>query len=297
MEKLKQFRKKLRMSWKNFAMSAAGSLLFAIGMNIFIIPHSLYNGGLMGIAMLIRSFISNTLGLDLLSGFDLTGIFYFMLNIPLLILAYRRLGKVFFYRTITMTIILTALMSFIKVYPGKIIEDPLTAILVGGMITGLGNGLTLSGGFCAGGQDILGVYFTKVRPNFSVGKLTLIFNSIVFVVMALTHDFEILIYSLLFTAVQSLVTDRYHMQNINITLTIFTKVAGVDQIIMKEFGRGVTNWTGVGAYTQQETKIHFTVVNKFEVNQITRAIRRLDPQAFIVITEDSKVLGNFEKRL
>lgn len=295
MEKLRQFRKKLRMSWKNFGMSALGSLMFAIGMNIFIVPQGLYNGGIVGIAMLIRSFFLG--GVADVSGFDMAGLIYFALNIPLLYLAYTKLGRTFFYRTITMTIILTAMMSLIKVYPTKLIDEPLTAILVGGIITGLGNGFTLSGGFCAGGQDILGVYFTKTRANFSVGKLTLIFNSIVFGIMALTHDFETLIYSLLFTAVQSLVTDRFHMQNINLTLMIFTKVAGVDSIIMNDFHRGVTNWQGLGAYTHQDTMIHYTVVNKFEVNQITRAIKRLDPNAFIVIQEYSKVIGNYEKRL
>lgn len=292
-----QFRNMLRMSWKSFAMAILGCLFFAIGTNIFIVPQNLYNGGVMGVAMLIRSWLGLDVNITAVSGFDTAGLIYFLLNVPLLVLAYLRLGRVFFYRTITMTMILTAMMSLIKVYPEKLFADPLTAILVAGIITGLGNGLILTGGFCAGGQDILGVYFTKTRRNFSVGRLTLIFNSVVFGIMALTNNFEILIYSLLFTAVQSLVTDRYHMQNITVTLMIFTKVAGIDQAILKEFGRGVTNWEGVGAYTKEGTSIHYTVINKYEVSYVTRLIRRMDPNAFIVIQEDSRVIGNFEKRI
>lgn len=292
-----QFRNMLRMSWKSFAMAILGCLFFAIGTNIFIVPQNLYNGGVMGVAMLIRSWLGLDVNITAVSGFDTAGLIYFLLNVPLLVLAYLRLGRVFFYRTITMTLILTAMMSLIKVYPEKLFADPLTAILVAGIITGLGNGLILTGGFCAGGQDILGVYFTKTRRNFSVGRLTLIFNSVVFGIMALTNNFEILVYSLLFTAVQSLVTDRYHMQNITVTLMIFTKVAGIDQAILKEFGRGVTNWDGVGAYTKEGTSIHYTVINKYEVSYVTRLIRRMDPNAFIVIQEDSRVIGNFEKRI
>lgn len=295
MDKLIHFPKKLGMTWKNFGLSVLGTVLFAWGMNFYIIPQGLFNGGILGIAMLIRTFLF--VGIPEATGFDIAGIIYFLLNIPLLYLAYRKLGRNFFYRTITMTVILTVMMTIIKIYPTKIIDEPLTAILVGGIITGIGNGLILSAGFCAGGQDILGVYFTKTRTNFSVGKLTLIFNSIVFGLMAITQSFEILVYSLLFTAVQSLVTDRYHMQNINLTLMIFTKVPGVDKVILNDFGRGVTQWMGLGAYTKQDTQIHFTVVNKFEVNQVTRAIRRVDPSAFIVIQEHTKVIGNFERRI
>lgn len=294
---ISKFRKSLRMSWKNFGLAVLGCLFFAVGTNIFIVPQNLYNGGVVGVAMLIRSFLGLDVNITAISGFDTAGLIYFLLNVPLLILAYLRLGRVFFYRTITMTVILTAMMSLIRVYPVKLFQDPLTAVLVAGIITGLGVGMILTGGFCAGGQDILGLYFTKTRANFSVGRLTLMFNSVVFGLMALTHNFEILVYSLLFTAVQALVTDRFHMQNITVTLMIFTKVAGIDQAIIKEFGRGVTNWEGVGAYTKAGSMIHYTVINKYELNYVTRLIRRLDPQAFIVIQEDTRVIGNFEKRI
>lgn len=297
MVKTMKFLQQLRISWKNFGMAVLGCLLFAVGMNIFLVPQNFYNGGVMGLAQLLRSFSGFDVSFAAETGVDTAGIIYFILNVPLLTLAYMRLGKTFFYRTITMTVILTALMSIIKVWPVKLFQDPLTAVIVAGIVTGLGNGLVLSGGFCAGGQDILGLYFTKTRANFSVGRLSLLFNGLVFGIMALTHNFEILVYSLLFTAVQSLVTDRFHIQNITVTLMIFTKMAGVDQAILDSFGRGVTNWEGIGAYTKEGTRIHYTVINKYELNYVVRLVRRLDPNAFIVISEDSRVVGNFEKRL
>lgn len=294
---IQQFRQRLRMSWKNFTMATLGCLMFAVGTNILIVPQQFYNGGVMGVAMLIRSFIGLDANVTAAGGFDTAGLIYFALNIPLLILAYFRLGRVFFYRTITMTVVLTFMMTVIKVYPVKLFADPLTAVLVAGVITGLGNGLILTAGFCAGGQDILGVYFTKTRNNFSIGRLTLMFNAVVFGIMAITNNFEILVYSFLFTAVQGLMTDRYHKQNIAVSLMIFTKVPGIDQAIMSEFGRGVTNWQGLGAYTNKDTMIHYTVINQYELNYVSRLIGRIDPGAFIVIQDNTRVIGNFERRI
>lgn len=294
---MKRFRQLLGVSWKNFGLAVLGCLMFAIGTNIFIVPQNLFNGGVVGVAMLIRSFLGLDASLLELGGFDIAGLIYFVLNIPLLVLAYFRLGKTFFYRTVTMTIILTAMMSLIRVYPEKLFDDPLTAVLVAGIITGIGIGLILTAGFCAGGQDILGIYFTKTRSGFSVGRMTLLFNTVVFGIMALTNSFEVLVYSLLFIAIQAFVTDRFHMQYITVTLMIFTKVAGIDQAIMEQFGRGVTNWLGMGAYTNEETTIHYTVINKYELSYVTRLIRRLDPQAFVIIHEGNRVIGNFERRI
>ena len=123
------------------------------------------------------------------------------------------------------------------------------------------------------------------------------FNAVVFGIMAITNNFEILVYSFLFTAVQGLMTDRYHKQNIAVSLMIFTKVPGIDQAIMSEFGRGVTNWQGLGAYTNKDTMIHYTVINQYELNYVSRLIRRIDPGAFIVIQDNTRVIGNFERRI
>lgn len=288
---------KLTTTWKNFLLAALGCLMFAVGVNFFITPHGLYNGGIVGISQLVRDFFVNVLKIRYLANYDMAGILYFMLNIPLLLIAYKFLGKAFFYRTLIMTVIFTLVMSLVPIQKELILQDKLTSILVGGMLSGAGMGLVLVGGYCAGGQDILGLFYTKTRPNFSVGKMSLIINSAVFGLMAILYNFEIVVYSLIFTAVQSLTVDKMHSQNINVSLMIFTKKRGVANAIMQSIGRGVTSWDGVGSYTQQDTRVHYTVVNKYELNQVIRKIKEVDEQAFIVVEEGNYIVGNFEKRL
>ena len=92
--------------------------------------------------------------------------------------------------------------------------------------------------------------------------------------------------------------DRVHYQNITVRLMIFTKQEGIDQKILKQTGRGVTEWTGVGAYTKEETKIMVCCTNKFEVAEFVEIIHSIDPKAFVIADEGVSVMsGNFEKRL
>ena len=81
------------------------------------------------------------------------------------------------------------------------------------------------------------------------------------------------------------------------SVMIFTKQLGISEAIMKEMGRGVTNWEGAGAYTNETSYILYVVISKYEVNQIKRIVQKIDPKAFMIFTEGTAVTGNFEKRL
>lgn len=280
---------------KSFALAFFGMFLFAAGLNLFIQPLHFFSGGIVGVAQILRSLL---VALNVpLPAFDLSGLLYYLINIPLLILAYRSLGRFFFIRTIIMTSVLTLLMTLIPIPKEPLIHDYLTSALVGGVLNGVGTGLTLFAGYSAGGMDIIGLYFTKTYPAFSVGKITIMVNVLVFSVLALTQNFEVIVYSFLFNAVASVAVDRVHAQNINIWVMIFTKKDGVDKAIMKELGRGVTNWEGAGAYTAEHTHVHTTMINKMERPMLRRVVTRIDPNAFIISTEGSQVFGNFQKRL
>jgi uncharacterized membrane-anchored protein YitT (DUF2179 family) len=105
------------------------------------------------------------------------------------------------------------------------------------------------------------------------------------------------IYSVVYTIVTAIATDRVHIQNINMSVMIFTKKRGISKAIIEETGRGVTNWDGEGAYTNKTAYILFTLISKYEVAQIKRIVRSIDPDAFMIFTEGASVDGNFEKRL
>lgn len=276
--------------------SVCGGVLFAAGVNLFITPLDLYNGGFMGIAQLVRTFLTSALHLSF-GQTDIAGIIYFIVNLPLLYLAWSKMGRGFFFRTVVTVIVETAALTFIPVPERSLIDDRLTSCVIGGLVAGFGTGLVLRGGSSGGGQDILGLYFTKKFRNFSVGKMATIINVFVYGICLLMFNLETVIYSLIYGVISSVACDRIHIQNINMSVMIFTKKLGISKAIMEETGRGVTNWEGAGAYTNETSYILFVMISKYEVNQIRRIVHSIDPNAFMIFTEGCSVEGNFEKRL
>ena len=239
--------------------AVCGGVLFAAGVNLFITPLDLYNGGFMGIAQLIRTLLTSVFHLSF-GQTDIAGIVYFLINLPLLYLAWQKMGKGFFARTVFTVIVQTAALTLIPIPERSIIDDRLTSCIIGGLIAGFGSGL-------------------------------------VYGVCLLMFDLEIVIYSLIYGVIYAMACDRIHIQNINMSVMIFTKKLGISKAIMEETGRGVTNWDGAGAYTNETSYILFVMISKYEVNQIRRIVQNIDPNAFMIFTEGCSVEGNFEKRL
>ena len=287
--------KKLNLS--QLAWTISGAFLFSAGVNLFITPLGLYNGGFLGMAQLIRTFLVELLHLTFLGQVDIAGIINFIINIPLLYLAWKRIGRTFFVRTIGTTIAETIFLTVIPVLKVPIISDMLTACIIGGIIAGLGVGMVLRGGSSSGGQDIVGIICAKKLPNISVGKISILMNIAVYAVCALLFNMEIVIYSIIYATVLGMATDRIHIQNINTSVMIFTKKPGVSKEIIKETGRGITKWNGRGAYTNETSYILYVMISKYEENQIKRIVQKIDPNAFMIFSEGSRVVGNFEKRL
>lgn len=274
-----------------------GSLLFALGVNLIIVPLGLYNGGFMGTAQLLRTLAVSGLHIPVPSGVDLSGIIYFIINIPLFFMGLRVLGKEFALKTLVTVTVQSILLVVVPVSSAPIIEDYLTACIIGGIIAGTGTGLVLRGRTSGGGQDIVGLCLSKKYPNVSVGKINILMNILVYGVCLFLFNIEIVVYSLIYATVLALAIDRVHIQNINTSVMVFTKKTGISQAIMEQTGRGVTNWDGEGAYTNKTSYILFVMISKYEVAQIKRIVRSIDPDAFMIFTEGCSVDGNFEKRL
>ena len=277
--------------------AVGGSLLFALGVNLIIVPLGLYNGGFMGAAQLLRTFLVDVCGLPVPSGIDMSGIIYFIINIPLLYMGLRFLGKEFAVKTLITVAIQSILLVVVPIPAAPIIEDYLTSCIIGGLIAGTGTGLVLRGRSSGGGQDIIGLCCAKKYPNFSVGRINIMMNVLVYVICLFMFNIEIVIYSLIYTTVLAMALDRVHIQNINTSVMIFTKKLGISKAIIEETGRGVTNWDGEGAYTNKTSYILFVMISKYEVGQIKRIVHSIDPNAFMIFTEGCAVEGNFEKRL
>lgn len=288
-------KKKELMAQAGYAIG--GSLLFALGVNLIITPLGLYNGGFMGIAQLLRTFLVSGLKLPVPSGVDLSGIIYFILNIPLFYLGLKILGKEFAAKTLITVTIQSIFLVAVPIPAVPIIEDYLTSCIIGGIIAGTGTGLVLRGRSSGGGQDIIGLCCSKKYPNFSVGRINILMNIFVYLICLFMFNIEIVIYSLIYTTVLAVALDRVHIQNINMSVMIFTKKKGISKAIIEQTGRGVTNWDGEGAYTNKTSYILLVLISKYEVGQIKQIVHSIDPNAFMIFTEGCSVDGNFEKRL
>lgn len=279
-----------------YIMVIVGAVMYAVGLVLFVTPHNLFTGGVMGFSQIIRSAVTMYTPIRLPADFDLSGIIYYTINIPLFIIAFRSISKTFFVKTLIAATTITLLLSFIPI-PAPLIADRLTSCIVGGLIVGVGTGFMLLYGGSGGGLDIVGMFLTKRYTDASVGKVALIGNIVLYMICALMFDFETAVYSIIYTAVSSITLDRIHHQNILMRAIIFTKVNDVAGPIMNKLGRGVTEWTGEGAYTGEAEHVLVTVISKYELGQLRRIVLEHDPHAFITYDRIDGVDGNFLKKL
>ena len=167
----------------------------------------------------------------------------------------------------------------------------------GGVICGIGAGMTLLSGGSGGGEEILGLLLMQKHSNLSVGKVSAILNIFIFGTCAVIFSISQAIYSVLFTGIVYYVLDKVHFQNIMLTMLIITKKQGLEKIIFEKVNRGVTKWNAYGAYRNEEREILMTVVSKSEFLQLRRLLLAADPEVFIIIEENVFVVGNFQKRV
>lgn len=274
-----------------------GNVIFAIGVNVIITPMNLYNGGFTGMAQLLRLFFVNVLHVPVLPGLDVVGILYFLLNLPLLIVSYKVVGKEFCITSVVSITLCSVALGIMPIPEEPIFNDYLTACLIGGVVAGTGAGMVLRADSSQGGQDIIGVIVSVLNPNHSVGKISIMINIGVYIICLFLFNIEIVAYSLIYTTVLAIALDRVHIQNINMEAMIFTKKPGVEEAIMKELKRGVTNWIGTGAYTKEPSNVIITIISKYEVNKLLDIVKSVDSDAFVIVTEGAHIYGNFEKRL
>lgn len=284
--------------WKRNAVAVAGMLLFSAGINLFMVPAGLYNGGVMGISQIIRTLLVRYAHIN--SGnIDIAGLINLVINIPLFIIAFVSIGKNFFVRTIVCVFSQTLFLSIIPIPAKPFVEDALTASIIGGIIGGTGIGIALQSGGSSGGMDIVGMCVTKKYKDFSVGKVSLTVNAVVYGVCAILFGIQTAIYSIIYSAVSMLMTDKVHTQNINTEVLIFTKndPEKIKDYIVEKFNRDATWWEAKGGYTKSRTYAVITVLSKYECAHLRREMKTIDENAFIVEKDGISIGGRYEKHL
>lgn len=280
-----------------YGMVLLGSVLYSMGVNFFIVPVSLYSGGVVGIAQIIRTVLIEYCHISFPGFIDISGIIYFLINVPLLILAFKEISRKFFIKTILAVGVQTLMMTLLPIPPVPILDDVLAACLTGAILCGFGTGLTLKAGGCSGGTDILGVYLTRKMKSLSVGKLNTLINACIYSICAILFNISTAIYSVIYSVFMSNITDRVHSQNIMTTAIIFTKSNQIQDAILQELNRSATLLKGTGAYTKQDVNVLITAVSKYEFEFLKRICAEKDPHAFIINFSKVSISGNFEKHL
>lgn len=285
----------MRKTLEKYGEVIVGSILLSLGIYLFVTPNGINFGGMIGIAQLLDLLIGKLVHIP--DSLNLVGFINMALNIPLFLMGYKIMNKEFCLKTILSLIVQTITLSLLPKNSMIIMPDMLSNCIFGALMCGIGVGLALQGSGCCGGMDIAGVCLAKIKPGYSVGKLSLIVNSIVFTICAFVYDLETTLYSIIFVAILYFVSDRIHLQNINVTVLIFTKSEYMKDVIMKTTGRGVTYWMGKGAYTGDDRYILMVAMNKYEIKEFKKLIHDVDPSAFLIISEGPEISGGFEKRL
>lgn len=284
--------------WLRIVAAVVGELIAAAALNLFIVPLNLYTGGAMGVCQLIRTLLQTYLGLNF-GSYDIAGILYFLVNIPILLYGYKYLGQGLVIKTIICTVAFSLFYSIIPIPSAPIVADYLTACLLGGILTGIGSGIVLTCGCSSGGLDVIGLCLSKRGSGFTVGKFSLTFNVFLYTACLILFSPEVAIYSVIYNFFTSMVLDRMHQQNVNVMAMIFTHADEhiLGQFIIDNLGRGVTYWNGTGAYTGQGVHVLCVSLSKYEIEELLHAVRTIDPQAFLTVQEGVRIYGNFRKKL
>ena len=279
-------------------VAVIGELIAAAALNLFIVPLNLYTGGLMGVCQLLRTLAADYLGMNF-GAYDVAGILYFLLNIPILLLAYKNLGRAFVAKTLICTVAFSLFYSLIPSPSVPIVDDYLTACLLGGILAGVGGGLVLTCGASGGGLDIVGLYLSKRGSQFTVGKFSLSFNAVLYTACLFLFSPEVAIYSVIYNFFTAMVLDRMHQQNVSIQAFIFTKgdEDALARFIIENLGRSVTYWEGVGAYTGEDVHVLCVCLSKFEIEELVHAVHSIDPHAFVTTQEGTRIYGNFQRKV
>ena len=300
MELTEHFKKsEMREEGKRLLIALFGAAIYSAGVNLFIVPAGLYSGGMMGFAQVIRTVLVSYLHLPL-QNFDIAGLIYYAVNIPVLILAMKNLGKQFLAKTVICVTATTVSLSVVPIPQQPLLpDDVLAGSVIGALICGYGMGTALSMGGSLGGMDIVGMLLIKWKKNFSVGRVNMITNVVLYGICLFLFNVSTVIYSLIYAAVSGMAIDRTHSQNINVEVRIITKKDSreLEQEILGELDRGITRLDSVGAYTNEKSNILYILISKYEVSRLKHIVLKYDPQAFIVMNEGVSVIGHYLKKL
>lgn len=249
-----------------------GAVLYSVGLEIFLIPNNIIDGGVVGISIVISHFTKIPLGLLTL-----------LLNIPFFVIGYRHIGKTFTIYTLFAVVCYSVGVTFLKPIPG-ITQDVMLAAIFGGIIIGLGIGVIIRSGGSTDGTEIVAIIFDK-RLNFSVGQIVMFFNFFILISAGFIFGWDRAMYSLIayFIAVKVIDIIVDGLDESKAVTIISEEHKDITEAIIDRLGRGVTLLHGEGGYKGAPTNVIYVVVSRLEISKLKSIVKGFDENALMTI--------------
>lgn len=267
-------------------MVIIGAIIMALGLEQFLVPNKILDGGIVGISIIA----SHLFGIPL-------GVFIFILNIPFFFIGYKQIGKTFALSTalgITVLSVATIMLHPVAAFT----DDLLLSTVFGGVILGTGVGIVIRYGGSLDGTEIMAILFNRKLP-FSVGEIIMFFNIIIFIVAGFVFNWEQTMYSMIayFIAYKTIDIVIEGLEESKAIYIISEEYEEIGSAIMDRLGRGVTFLNGAGGYTGDPKNVIFTVVTRLEESKLISIVEEKDPTAFLAIGNIAEVRGGrFKKK-
>lgn len=276
----------------NFAILFLAGIINSVGVTMFLAPVNLYDSGFSGTSMLLWQLTSNNWSLS---------VFLILLNIPFFLYGYKKLGTQFTIYSIWAVMIYSA-SSYVITYilPVDVSQaspfagsDLLLCAIFGGIISGIGSGLTIRFGGAIDGVEVLAVIFAK-RLGITVGTFVMIYNVILYLVTGCVFQSWILpLYSIITygAAIKTVDFIVEGLDKVKSAMIVTTKADEISSQLSETFGHGVTHIQAKGFYSDSDQTIIYFVVNRFQVVKLKNIVTSIDPNAFVTISEVSNAFG------
>ncbi|UKS31164.1 YitT family protein [Paenibacillus sp. HWE-109] len=263
-----------------------GAALMSVGLEIFLVPNKIIDGGITGISIIL-SYLTHWQ----------VGIFLTILNIPFLFIGYKMIGKTFALSTFFAILVMsigTALLHPVK----ELTNDPLLAAVFGGIILGIGVGMVIRFGGSLDGTEIIAILVSKKLP-FSVGEIVMFFNLFILGSAGFVYSWDRAMYSLIayFIAYKMIDVTIEGFDESKSVWIISDRFRQIGEAILDRLGRGVTYLEGEGGFTGEDKKVIFCVITRLEEAKLKSIVDELDPKAFLAVGNIHDVKGGrFKKK-
>ena len=276
-------KERLRPLTEGLAYDVLGGTLYSLGYYTFATNGGFATGGVSGLALMINYFTHLPMGALTVA-----------MNLPIVLLTFRSLGKKFLLRSLRSLLIITLIMDGIMPHFPVYSGDLLLACLFTGLLVGAGMGLIYTQGSSTGGSDFVVMAVRKARPYLSLGQITAVMDVVVILAgWPVYGSPDAVLYGLVFTFVSTFAMD-YVVNGAaggKMALVVTRSGAATAKAISDEVGRGATLMPGKGSYTGRDMDVLLCACGKMEIARVRRIAHQMDPHAMVMICDAAEVVG------